>query len=144
MENLLEAHSSDLMILTLVLLVVIALIVLVPQLLRAHLKTLEQRHIERTKALDLGIPMPPLDDRARAAGRTALLVPSVTIISASTVTCFLVAYRSESLLAVTISVWSVAGIVCLAAITGSVALLGRLAQLESGEEEEEGGRRLAS
>ena len=144
MEKFLEQHSSELTILTLVLLVVIALIVLVPQLLRAHLKTLEQRHIERSKALDLGIALPPLDDRARAAGRTALLVPSVTVISASTVTCFLAAYRSDNLFAVAISVWSVAGIVCLAAITGSVALLGRLAQLESNEEEEEGSHRLVS
>lgn len=137
METLLEKHSSELMILALVTLVVVALIVLVPQLLRAHQKTQEQRHIERTKAIERGLPLPPLDDRARAAGRTALLVPSVTVVSAATVTCFLVAYRSESLLAVTISVWSVAGVVSLAAITGSVALIGRLAQLDTGELEEE-------
>ena len=36
---------------------------------------------------------------------------------------------------VTLVVWAVAGIVSLAAITGGVALLGRLAQLESDVEE---------
>jgi hypothetical protein len=61
----------------------------------------------------------------------------VVIISAATVTCFLVAYKSESLFQVTLAVWVVAGVVSLAAITGGVALIGRLAQLQSGVGEEE-------
>jgi hypothetical protein len=61
----------------------------------------------------------------------------VVIIAAATVTCFLVAYKSENLFAVSLAVWSVAGVVSLAAITGGVALIGRLAQLTSGVEEEE-------
>jgi hypothetical protein len=65
-----------------------------------------------------------------------MLVPMVVIISAATVTCFLVAYKSDNLFAVTLAVWCVAGVVSLAAITGGVALIGRLAQLTSGEEEE--------
>jgi hypothetical protein len=137
MDTIWEKHSSELVILALVTLVMVALFVLVPQLLRVHQKTQEQRHAERIKAIEHGMMPPPLDERARAAGRTALLVPSVTVVSAATVTCFLVAYRSESLLAVTISVWSVAGVVSLAAITGSVALIGRLAQLDTGELDEE-------
>jgi len=56
---------------------------------------------------------------------------------AATVTCFLVAYHSENLFAVTLGVWCVAGVVSLAAITGGVALMGRLAQLHVGEEEDE-------
>ena len=64
-----------------------------------------------------------------------MLVPIVTVISAATVTCFLVAYRSEQVFAVALAVWAVAGVVSLAAITGGVALMGRLAQLHSGLDE---------
>ena len=71
-------------------------------------------------------------------GTLLVLVPMVVVCAAGTVTCFLVAYRSENLFAVALAVWSVAGVVSLAAITGGVALLGRLAQLHSGEEEEAG------
>jgi hypothetical protein len=38
------------------------------------------------------------------------------------------------LFSVALAVWSVAGVVSLAAITGGVALLGRLAQLGSADE----------
>jgi len=57
------------------------------------------------------------------------------VISAATVTCFLVAYRNEQVFSVALAVWAVAGVVSLAAITGGVALMGRLAQLESGIDE---------
>jgi hypothetical protein len=66
-----------------------------------------------------------------------MLVPMVVVISAATVTCFLAAYRSEQVFSVALPVWTVAGIVSLAAITGGVALLGRLAQLQSGVDEED-------
>jgi hypothetical protein len=135
MESLLEKHSSELVILAIMGMVLAALIVIIPQVLRAHQKNLEFRNAERLKALDMGVPMPPIDDRARAGGRTAVLVPTVAVIAAGTVTCFLVAYRSENVLAVSIAVWSVAGVVSMAAITGGVALVGRLAQIESGDVE---------
>jgi len=136
MEALLEKHSSELVILALAVLILGTLLILVPQLLRAQQRAQEQRHAERMKALEQGLPAPPIDDRARAAGRTASLVPMVVVISAGTVTCFLVAYRSESLFSVAIAIWSVAGVVCLAAITGGVALLGRLTQTEEEKQEE--------
>ena len=136
MESLLRDHSSELMILALVAMVMSALIVIIPKLLRVHQRNLELRNAERMKAIEQGLPIPPADDRAKAAGRTAVLVPCVAVISAGTVTCFLSVYRSEHVLAVSIAVWSVAGIVALAAITGSIALVGRLAQIESGEPDE--------
>jgi hypothetical protein len=108
-----------------------------PQLLRAHQRSLEMHHSERMKALEEGSPLDPVDDRSVATGRVALLVPMVVTCSAATVTCFLVAYASEHLFAVTLAVWCVAGVVSLAAITGGVALMGRLAQLEAGERDEE-------
>jgi len=61
----------------------------------------------------------------------------VVVIAAGTVTCFLAAYRSDNLFTVAITAWSVAGVVSLAAITGGVALMGRLAQLHSGVGEDE-------
>jgi len=136
MEALLEKHSSELVILALAVLILGTLLILVPQLLRSQQRAQEQRHAERMKALEQGLPAPPIDDRARAAGRTASLVPMVVVISAGTVTCFLVAYRSESLFSVAIAIWSVAGVVCLAAITGGVALLGRLTQTDEEKQQE--------
>ena len=76
-------------------------------------------------------------DRSLFAGRTALLVPIVSVCTAGTVTCFLAAYKVDILFSVSLAVWSVAGIVSLAAITGCVALLGRLAQLQAGIQDEE-------
>ena len=81
------------------------------------------RHEEHLKAIAGGQPLPPYDVRSRAAGRTAALVPMVSVICAATVTSFLVAYRSEALFSVTVAVWSVAGLVSLAAVTGGVALI---------------------
>jgi hypothetical protein len=135
MPPFLEKYSSEVMVLLLTAMVLGTLLVLVPQLLRANQRVQEQRHAERTQALDKGLLPPPEDSRARSAGRTASLVPMVTVIAAATVTCFLVAFRSEYLLSVTITVWSVVGVVSLAAITGGVALLGRLAHLDADEEE---------
>jgi hypothetical protein len=58
----------------------------------------------------------------------------VTVCAAATVTCFLVSFRSENTLSVTIAVWVVAGVISLAAVTGGVALLGRLAHVDSDEQ----------
>src|SRR5947208_16866547 len=80
MEALLEKHSSELMILALVAMVMASLIVIIPKLLRVHQKNQELRNAERLKALEQGLPIPPGDDRARAAGRTAVLVPCIAVI----------------------------------------------------------------
>jgi hypothetical protein len=137
MEVFLQQHSGDLMILLLSVLIVIALLVLVPQLIRAHQHLMELQHTEHMQALERGLLPPQVDERSIFAGRTALLVPIVSLCTAGTVTCFLVAYRSEIVFSVSLAVWCVAGIISLAAITGGVALLGRLAHLHSGREEEE-------
>jgi hypothetical protein len=137
MDPFLEKHSGELLILVLSALVFVTLLIMVPQLLRSQQRTTELRHEEFLKALEQGRPMPPPDDRARAAGRTTVLVPMVVICSAATVTCFLAAYKSEHLFAVALTVWCVAGIVSLAAVTGGVALLGRLAQLTATGSDEE-------
>ena len=134
-DAFLQAYRGELMIFVLFVLVVLSLIILVPQLLRANHRKLEMLHAEHMKALDQGIVIPRADEPSRAAGRTAMLVPMVSVISAATVTCFLVAYRDTSVFAVALAVWAVAGVVSLAAITGGVALLGRLAQLQAGLDE---------
>jgi hypothetical protein len=134
-KGFLESYSGGLLILIMFVILVATLIVLVPQLLRAHLRKSEMTHLEHLKAIESGKGMPAEDDRARVAGRTAMLVPMVVMLAAGTVTCFLVAYRAENLFTVTLAVWVVAGVVSLAAITGGVALIARLAQLQSGQEE---------
>lgn len=136
-KEFLEAHSRELTMLALCAMVLAALLVLVPKLLRAHLHTAELRHQEHMRALEQGEVLPRTDDRSKFAGRTAGLVPMVVVCAAGTVTCFLAAYNSENLFSVALAVWSVAGVVSLAAITGGVALMGRIAQLHSGVEEEE-------
>jgi hypothetical protein len=135
--GIVEDITGDWMILIMLGVVVVTLIILVPQLLRAHLKKVEMLHEENMRALENGQMVPPVDERSRTAGRTAMLVPMVVIISAATVTCFLAAYKSENLFTVSLAIWVVAGVVSLAAITGGVALIGRLAQIQAGQEEEE-------
>jgi hypothetical protein len=134
MDFLTEKHSSEIMVLLLMVILMGTLLILVPQLLRAHQRIQDQRHAERIKALEVGQEPQPIDDRARAAGRTSALVPMVTVCAAATVTCFLVSFRSENTLSVTIAVWVVAGVISLAAVTGGVALLGRLAHVDSDEQ----------
>jgi hypothetical protein len=141
-KNFVEVHSGALTILVLCALVMATLLTLVPQLLRAHMRALEMLHDEHMRALEQGIPVAPPDDRSIATGRMAVLVPIVVICSAATVTCFLVAYGTDHVFSVALIAWSVAGVVALAAVTGGVALMGRLAQLHSGEETEELPRRL--
>ncbi len=131
-----ERHSAELTILFLVALVLGALLILVPQLLRSRAQIRQMEHTECLKALEQGQPVPRTGEPSVAAGRTAVLVPMVVIISAATVTCFLVAYRTDNIFAIALATWSVAGIVSLAAITGGVALLGRLANLAGDEDEE--------
>src|SRR5262245_45103057 len=122
-----EEHSRELMVLVLVALVLGTLLILVPQLLRTHVKVNELRHLETLRAIERGLPVPPTDERSRAAGRTAALVPMVVVCAAGTVTCFLVAYKSDNLFAVAIAIWSVAGVVSFAAITAGMTMLARTA-----------------
>jgi hypothetical protein len=137
MEDFIDRRSAELMILALTTLVLGTLLLVTPRLLRARLQGLEFHHLEQMKALEVGRNLPRPDNRSLAAGRTATLVPMVVICAASTVTCFLVAYKTEPLFSVSLAVWSVAGVVSLAAITGGVALMGRLAQLQEMPTEEE-------
>ena len=130
-------HSGELVILSLAFLVLVTLLLIVPQLLRMNMRKNEMWHEERIKSIEKGLPMPPDDDRARFAGRIAMLVPMVVMISATTVTSFLVVYKSENLFAVSLAIWVVAGVVSLAAVTGGVALMGRLAQIDAGEKQED-------
>src|SRR6516164_4160397 len=92
----LEKHSGELMILVLAVLLLGTLLVLVPQLLRSHRHSLELLHDEHLKALEHGHHLPGRDEAARAAGRTATLVPMVVVCAAGTVTCFLSAYKTDS------------------------------------------------
>ena len=137
MENFFQQHSGSLTILILGALVFATLLILVPKLLRAHQNALELMHTEHMRALEQGKEVERPDERSVFAGRTAVLVPIVSVCTAGTVTCFLVAYKSENLLSVTLGVWCVAGVVSLAAISGGIALLVRLAQIHTGVEEEE-------
>jgi hypothetical protein len=134
-STILDSHSSELMILVLFGLVVATLIVIVPQLLRAHLHKMEMLHAQNMRALEQGLPLVQTDERSHVAGRAAMLVPMVVVCAAATVTCFLVAYKSPDVFTVSLAVWVVSGIVSLAAITGGVALIGRLAQLQTGHED---------
>lgn len=139
MEAFWERHSGELMMLAMAAMVLGTLLVLVPKLLRYAVSNQQLRHDEHIKAVEAGQPLPPFDVRSRVAGRTTALVPMVAVISAATVTCFLVAYKSEYLFSVAVAVWAVVGVVSLAAITGGVALMGRLAQIEAGLPDEEFG-----
>jgi hypothetical protein len=130
-------HSGELLILALASMILSTLLFVVPQLLRANMRKNEMWHEERLRSLDKGLPLPPDDDRSRLAGRIAMLVPMVVVIAAATVTSFLVVYKTENLFAVTLAIWVVVGLVSLAAVTGGVALMGRLAQIQAGEEEDE-------
>ncbi len=141
-RDFLDAYSNQLMMLALCAMLLVAALVLVPQVLRMRQRINEMQHEEQMRALEQGQILPRNDERSTYAGRTAALVPMVVVCAAGTVTCFLAGNKSDNLFAVALAVWSVAGVVSLAAITGGVALMGRIAQLHSGqpeaEEEEEG------
>jgi hypothetical protein len=134
-RDFLETYANQLMMLVLCAMVLVAALVLVPQVLRARMRVNEMQHEEQMRALEQGEVVPRGDDRSTYAGRTAALVPMVVVCAAGTVTCFLAGNKSENLFAVTLAVWSVAGVISLAAITGGVALMGRIAQLQSGQPE---------
>lgn len=135
-QNFVDQHFRELTILALSAMALLTLLILVPRLLRARQHTLELEHAERMKALEQGTVLPAPDPRSLFAGRTACLVPMVVVIASGTVTCFLATSPNDSLFSVALVVWSVAGVVSLAAITGGVALMGRLAQLQEGAAED--------
>ncbi len=136
-QNFIERNTGAITILVLSFLVLVTLLILVPQLLRWHQRALEMQHLERMRTLEQG-QIPASDDpRSHSAGRIAVLVPMVVICAAATVTCFLVAYKIDNVFAIALAVWCVAGVIALAAITAGVALLGRLAQFDSGIPDEE-------
>ena len=128
-NEFIKDHSGELLILALTGFLLLTLMIVVPQLLRMNTRKNEMWHEERLQSLEKGIPLPLDDDRSRLAGRIALLVPMVVMISTSTVTSFLVVYKTENLFAIALAIWVVAGVVSLTAITGGVALMGRLAQI---------------
>jgi len=113
MDQFVAQHSGALTIMILCALVLATLSILVPKLLNSHQHTIELNHAEHMRALEQGLPVQRPDERSVFAGRTALLVPMVSICTAGTVTCFVVAYQSENLLSVTLGVWCVAGVVSL-------------------------------
>jgi hypothetical protein len=137
MEAFIEAHSGELLILILAGMLLGTLLVLVPQLLRSRARFREYQHMEIMRALEKGQPLPPIDDRSWAAGRTAALVPIIVVITAGIVTCFLVSFKSEHIFSISLAVWCVSGVISLAGITGGVALMGRLAQLSAGTGDED-------
>ncbi|MCS7046605.1 MAG: hypothetical protein NZO58_09640 [Gemmataceae bacterium] len=137
MPDFIETHSGELTILLLILMILTTLMVLVPQLLRAHLRKCEMVHQEHLAAIERGQPVAIDDDRNRMAVRIALLVPLVVMIAAGTVTCFVVMKGTDQIFTVSLAVWIVAGVVSLAAITSGAALLGRLANLDNEPEEEQ-------
>jgi hypothetical protein len=137
MDAFIEKHSGELLILILSAMVLLTLLILVPQMLRARYRSRELEHAENMKALEQGHSLRPPDEHSRAAARTAALVPMVVVCVAGTVTCFLVSFKSEQVFAVAITVWVVAAVIGLAAITVGGALMGRLAQLGTSEEEED-------
>jgi hypothetical protein len=135
--KLLQEHSGELLILLLSCLILVTLLILTPFLLRHNHRKAEMRHREHILALEKGVSVTPEDDRTRAAGRTALFVPMIVMISAAAVTCFLISFRPDNLFAIALAVWVVAGVVSLTAITGGVALIGRLAQIQARQEDDE-------
>ena len=56
MEVFLEKHSSEVMTLVLAALVLGTLLVIVPQLLRSHHRSLEMQHAEHLRSLEAGQP----------------------------------------------------------------------------------------
>src|SRR5262245_13389639 len=111
MDPFLQQYSRELTVVIFGALVFVTLLILVPQLLRAHQRTLEMQHAEHLRSLEQGQPLPRTDVRSRMAGRTATLVPMVTVCAAGTVTCFMAAYKPDQLFSVTLTVWAVTGVI---------------------------------
>src|SRR5260370_25926202 len=96
-NEFIKDHSGESLIFLLACALLTTLLVILPQLLRMNTRKNELWHEQRIKSLEKGIPLLPDDDRSRLAGRIALLVPMVVMISAAPVTTFLVVVKSENL-----------------------------------------------
>ena len=136
-RRLLQEHSGEVLILALTIILLLSFLAVLPFLLRHNHRKAEMLHREHLQALETGQQLPVEDYRARAAGRTALFVPIIGTLAAAGVTCFLVSTHTEYVFAVSLAVWVVAGTISLTAITGGVALIGRLAQIQARQEDEE-------
>ena len=132
-----KAHSTETLVLVLSCVGVLTFLFVLPQVLRYNMRRSELAHEEHLQALQRGLIIPVDDFRARMAGRCALLVPIVSVACATVVTCFLIYHGHESLFAASLAIWVVAGVVALAAITGGVALIGRLAQIQARQDDED-------
>src|SRR5260370_41130668 len=97
MDQFLEKHSSELIILIIAALVLGALLVLVPQLLRARRHTADLQHAEQMRALEHGHVLYSPDERSRAAGCAALLGPRAVCVSAGPPTLCRPALQSSRL-----------------------------------------------
>jgi hypothetical protein len=135
--ELAKDHGPEVLGLLLALVASMTFLIVFPQIQRTHMRREEMIHQEHLKALEKGVPLPVDDYRARMAGRTALWVPIVVMLATACVTSLLVIHHPENLFAVSLAIWVVAGVVSTAAITGGVALIGRLAQFQSGQTNEE-------
>ncbi len=135
--KLLQEHSGEALIFLLSCVIVVSSLLILPVLLRHNRTKAEMLHREHMQALEKGLNVPIDDDRSRVAGRTALFVPMVVMLAAAGVTCFLVSAHTDNLFAVALAIWVVAGVVSLTAITGGVALIGRLAQIQARQEDDE-------
>lgn len=134
-EAYFQQHSGGILALILTAMMLLGLLILIPQLLRSHQRAAELQHTERMKALEAGQNLPQENALRHAAGRTAVIVPAISVCAAATVTCYMVVNKTDNVIALALTVWVVAGAVSLAAITAGVALMSRLAQLDepSGE-----------
>src|SRR5260370_25033845 len=94
MEEALKQHSGELTIMIMSAMLLLTLLLLVPHLLRSHLKSLEMRHEENMRALEQSTSLPQIDERSLFAGRTAVLVPIVSICTAGTGPCLLAASKT--------------------------------------------------
>ena len=128
-KTFLEAYSSQILMLVICAMVLVAVLVLGPQVLRARQRATDLLHEEQMRALEQGQILPRTDDRSLYAGRTAALVPMVVVCAAGTVTCFLAAYKYENLFSVSLAVWSVAGVVI--GVTSTMTSAGRLRRLSA-------------
>jgi uncharacterized membrane protein len=135
-EVYLQQYSGGIIALVLTAMVLLGLLILIPQVLRSHQRTAELQHTERMKALEAGQKLPQENALRNAAGRTAVIVPAISVCAAAAVTCYMVVNKSDNVIALALTVWIVTGAISLAAITAGVALMGRLAQLDEPMEEE--------
>ena len=100
-----------------------------PQLLRFNHHTQEFQHEEHMKALEQGQPLPRARYEIGGSGSNSRAGANGGHVRGRHRDLLSEAYKTDSFFGIALTVWAVAGVVSLAAITGGVALMGRLAQL---------------